>query len=297
MGRLIIKAFAKINLALDVLGRRDDGFHEVEMIMHGINLFDQIEIAPSNEDGIHLVCSSPETGPVKDNLAYRAAQLIQQEFGLKTGLTLVIKKNIPVAAGLAGGSADGAAVLLGLNELFDLKLTKEKLLDLAARLGSDVPFCLNPLAAVARGRGELLTDVPCGEVLWLVLLKPPFGVSTEHVYQNLSNVLIEARPDIPGILKSLAEHKLPKAYQKMANVLEYSTFGLYPELLSQARELKGLGVQRVMMTGSGPTLMAFTEGEMQARQLAASWSKKDWDVIVTRTLQREDLEERMTIYE
>ncbi len=297
MKKVKIKAYAKINLALDVLGLLDDGYHEVEMIMQGIDLYDQIEIALTPKVGIHLVCSGADLGPVEENLAYKAARLLLTENGIKTGLNLKIKKNIPVAAGLAGGSTDGAAVLLGLNQLLDLQLSRDKLHHLAARLGSDVPFCLYPTTALARGRGELLSAVPSPKDMWMVLFKPEYGVSTAIVYKNLSKVLVENRPDIMGLLGSLAESNLEKAYQQMANVLEYSTFDLYPQLREQARKIEGLGAKRVMMTGSGPTLVAYTGSKEEALELAGRWFPKDWRIIVTRTINEKDLQGRMKIDE
>jgi len=297
MRKIAVKSYAKINLALDVLGKRPDGYHQVEMIMQGIDLWDRVEVSRTSRPGIELVCPYPETGPAGENLAYRAALLLAQATGIQPGIRIEIQKKIPVAAGLAGGSADGAAVLLALNELYQLGLGSEKLQDLAGQLGSDVPFCLWPATALAQGRGEQLTGLPALPSIWLVLFKPSYGVSTAQVYQNLHNVRIYKRPDIPGIMTGLKEGKLDRILQGMGNVLEYSTFALHPELQEQVSRIKKLGALRVMMTGSGPTLMAFTQGEEEARQLAEKWERQDWTVMVARTLEERDLQERVELYE
>ncbi len=297
MKRIVIKAYAKINLALDVLNERPDGYHEVEMILQGINLYDVIELTVVPEAGIYVECPYPELGDPEENLAYKAADLLRQETGFRQGVRIIIKKNIPVAAGLGGGSSDAAAVLVGLNRLLGLALTREMLLELAGQLGSDVPFCLWPATAVARGRGELLTEVSSPEPLWLVLCKPPYGVSTARAYRNLHNVEILKRPDITGLLADLTQNNFPEAYNKMVNVLEYSTFALFPELQRQAGELKDLGACHVMISGSGPTLLAFVSGEEEAIKIVQEWPRKDWFVTVTRSLRLADLQERMEIYE
>jgi len=297
MQRITVKAFAKINLALDVLGLRNDGYHQVQMVMQGINLYDEVKIELITKPELRLDCSSPELGPPEQNLAYRAAWLLLTRQGLRQGVHIQLIKKIPVAAGLAGGSADGAAVLTGLNTLLDLNLRQEYLRGIAAELGSDVPFCLQPATALAEGRGELLTELPSPPELWLVLCKPPYGVSTGRVYQHLQQVKISRRPDIPELLAAIKGMDLPKLYLNMANVLEDSTFSLCPELPEEARRLEKLGAVRVLMTGSGPTLMAFVRGEEEARQLAERWPNKGWTVIVARTLSLGDLRERWEIYE
>jgi len=296
MASITVKAFAKINLALDVLGIRDDNFHEVEMVMQGINLYDELDLEVTSGSEIQLACPYPDTGPLTENLAYRAAKLLQVKYGFTQGIRITLRKNIPVAAGLAGGSADGAAVLLGLNALLALGLSLNTLRELASQLGSDVPFCLWPATAIARGRGELINEVHYSPTLWMVLCKPPYGVSTALVYQNLNNVSITRRPDIPSLLTALANKDLEQAYNKMTNVLEYSTFALHPDLHEQAQEIEKKGARRVIMAGSGPTLIAFTSGEAEALALAEKWQKPGWSIIVARTLEIRDLREREELY-
>lgn len=289
MEKIKIKAYAKINLTLDVIGRRSDGYHEVAMIMQGILLHDDIYISRNNFGATTLTCSKPELGDAEDNLAFKAVKLIARDFPAVGSVGINLKKRIPVAAGLGGGSADAAAVLLGLNKMFDLKLSLQTLTTYAQQLGSDVPFCLQPLTALAEGRGEVITPMPECPVLNLVLFKPPFGVSTRKVYENLHRVRIGSHPSWYNMARALHEYNQNKVIALTGNVLEFSTFDLHPELKSYAQKLAGLGFTKVMMSGSGPTLLGFADSETQARILAESWNRPGWEVIATRTLTAEDL--------
>lgn len=291
MDNIKIKAHAKINLTLDVLGKRPDGFHEVAMIMQGILLHDLVKLTKVNEGVITLTCSKPELGEPQDNLAYKAARLLAKDYPRTGNVQIHLDKVIPIAAGLGGGSSDAAAVLVGLNTLFDLKLPLHTLSDYAAQLGSDVPFCLRPLTALAQGRGEVITPWMECPVLWVVLFKPPFGVSTKEAYANLHRVKIEHRPSWENMAQAIRKNNPDGVIQAMGNVLEYSTYNLHPELREFALEIAGLGPGRVMMSGSGPTLLAFFRDEREARTLAHSWQRPGWDVIVTRTITEKDLVE------
>jgi 4-diphosphocytidyl-2-C-methyl-D-erythritol kinase len=287
---LKLKAYAKINLTLDVLGKRPDGFHEVATVIQGILLHDIIKLTRGNEGTIKLTCSESELGEPQDNLAHKAARLLAKDFPQAGNIRIHLEKKIPIAAGLGGGSSDAAAVLLGLNKLFDLKLPFKTLADYAGQLGSDVPFCLHPLTALAQGRGEIITPWREGPVLWLVLFKPPFSVSTKKVYANLHKVKIESRPSWENMAEALRNNQ-DAVIKTMGNALEYSTFALYPELRTFALEIAGLGFKRIMMAGSGPTLLGFANSEKEAQMLASSWGKRGWDIIVTRTLTGGDLTE------
>lgn len=297
MQRVTIKAFAKINLTLDVLGKRPDGYHEVIMIMQGISVYDFIDIKKTECLGIELHCDAVdlETGP--SNLAYQAAMLLAKDFPQIKGVEIDLKKGIPIAAGLGGGSSDGAAVLIAMNELFDLELSLEELRNYGAQLGSDVPFCLQPLTALAKGRGEQIEELSTPHTLWMVLAKPPFGVSTKKVYDHLNHVKILERPDIKAAIDALKEQNVHKLNRTMANVLEYATYDLYPELKKWANEIFNLGAMKVMMSGSGPTLIAFCDSEENALKIASLWVKPDWKIFVTRTLNEGDLNGRVEFYE
>jgi len=287
-----IKAYAKLNLALDVLGTRSDGYHEVEMIMQGLSLHDVL-VVTGQEEGISLTCSTDklEGGPA--NLAWQAAELLRRDFDEIRGVKISLTKNIPLAAGLAGGSADAAAVLLALDEIYGLRLGREKLLAYAARLGSDVPFCLLPLTALACGRGEKISMLPSGPRLWMALAKPPFGVSTKEAYRRLDEVAVAERPDLRLALSALAAKNCSALYKAMGNVLEYAAFDLYPDLREWSRLLIKLGAVKVLMSGSGPTLAAFCENRRAAERLAEKWPDSDWEIIICRTIKDEDLSKRI----
>lgn len=296
MRRVVLKAFAKINLTLDVLGLRPDNYHQVEMIMQGIDLYDLITIEKIDDPGIHLNCSCKEL-ETKENLAYRAVQLLKEEFPQVEGIKISLQKAIPVAAGLAGGSTDAAGVLLGLNEIFALQLTGEQLQDFAGLLGSDIPFCLDPQTTLAQGRGEVLTKLPPCPELWMTLVKPPFGVSTKEVYTFFDNIKVLKRPNLESAVKALENKQKAELFSTMENVLEEATFQLYPQMKQWAEKLKAMGALKVLMSGSGPTLLAFTENEHQARQLAEQWNESNWKVLIARTIGLEDVKERMVVYD
>jgi len=228
MRKIVLKAFGKINLTLDVLGKREDGYHELETLFRGIHLYDIVSLE-RRERGIQLECDDEELSAGPDNLAYKAAELLMRDFPQVTGVTIQLVKRIPVSAGLAGGSTDAAAVLIGVNRLFGLELTKEQLSVYAAAIGSDVPFCLYPLSAVGRGRGELLTEASEGPAMWIVLVKPPFGLSTGEIYEHLENVDIAQRPNLEEVLRGMEEKgPAPESIKIWAMVLEYSAFDLQP---------------------------------------------------------------------
>lgn len=296
MRRVVLKAFAKINLTLDVLGLREDNYHEVEMIMQGINLYDLIKIDKIAEPGIYFTCEYKELSG-RDNLVYRAAQLLKEKFPQVEGIKISLQKAIPVAAGLAGGSTDAAAVLLGLNELFALQLSRGELQAIAGLLGSDIPFCIYPQTTLAQGRGEVLTELlPCPE-LWMTLVKPPFGVATKEVYNYFDNITVCKRPSLKNAVAAIEKRRTAELFSSMENVLEGATFQLYPQMRKWVEKLKMLGALKVLMSGSGPTMLAFSENEEKARHLAQQWEEPDWDVLVVRTLMPEDIEERMVVYE
>jgi 4-diphosphocytidyl-2-C-methyl-D-erythritol kinase len=293
MQKILLKAYGKINLTLDVLEKRPDGYHEIETLFRGIHLYDIVSLE-RQAWGIQLECSEKSLeGP--DNLAFQAASLLQRDFPQIQGVTIRLFKRIPIAAGLAGGSADAAAVLIGMNRLFKLNLSRQQLHHYAAQLGADIPFCLYPLSAIGRGKGEELTPVPEGPPIWLVLVKPPFGLFTQEVYEHLSKVDIPARPDLSGVLEGLERQDYPKIFQNLGNVLAYSAFELQPKLQEWQQEL-AQKAEQVMMTGSGPTLVAFFSNEEAARKLAALWTQPRWEVLLSRTLSKEELESRMVFY-
>ncbi len=283
MNQVVEAAHAKINLTLNVIRRREDGYHEVEMVMQSLELADIVRLRQV-ESGIRLKTSSAQIPAGKDNLAWRAAQLMFGRFECTGGLEIQLEKRIPVAAGLAGGSTDAAAVMRGINRLWGLQQSTEALCELGARLGSDVPFCVRGGTALARGRGELLTGLPDCPPLWLVLVKPPLGVSTAEVYGNLRLDRIGERPDNEKMIEALAEKRPGSIAAALGNVLEEVTVQMVPQVQGIKQELLRAGAVNAMMSGSGPTVFAIAEDENHARTLAKVFEHKEYTVIVTRTI-------------
>lgn len=264
---LRLNAHAKINLTLDVLSRRPDGYHEVEMIMQSIALHDTLEMEPAPKDIVLTVSGLPVTAN-QDNLVLKAARLLQQQAGIETGAAIHLHKEIPVAAGLAGGSTDAAAALKGLNQLWDLGLHEDQLLKLAARLGADVSFCLMGGTAIARGVGEILTPLPPAPAFGVVLVKPAFGVSTAEVYGGLDLANLGPRPDTRAMIEALHKGDIERVSRELCNVLESVTLKLHPELHSIKERMQKAGCQGVLMSGSGPTIFGLTTDQEAAADIA-----------------------------
>ncbi len=271
MERLTKVAKAKINLGLDVLKERPDGYHELEMVMQSISLCDTLTLEKKKTPGIRLdVQVSPELSsdaipPGDDNLAFRAADLLMREFSLKEGLSICLEKKIPPAAGLGGGSADAAAVLLGVNELFDLKLTKEELMKRGLTLGADVPYCILGGTALAKGVGEKLTPLQKAPRAYVLLAKPPQSISTAYVYQHLRLDRKMSRPDIEQQIRSICKGDLKGMTDAMGNVLEQVSVPLAPVIGRIKERMKKLGALGAQMSGSGPTVFGLFDTEEKAR--------------------------------
>lgn len=264
---LRLNAHAKINLTLDVLSRRPDGYHEVEMIMQSIALHDTLEMEFEPKE-IVLTVSGVRVTAGQDNLVLRAARLLQQQAGPEAGARIHLHKEIPVAAGLAGGSTDAAAALRGLNRLWNLGLGNEQLVRLAAQLGADVSFCLTGGTAVARGIGEILTPLPPVPAFGVVLVKPAFGVSTAVVYRGLDLADLGRRPDTPAMVDALQKGDLDLVARNLCNVLESVTLKLHPELQTIKKRLQEAGCRGVLMSGSGPTVFGLTADQKTAGEIA-----------------------------
>jgi 4-diphosphocytidyl-2-C-methyl-D-erythritol kinase len=255
------KALAKINLGLDVVGVRDDGYHFVEMVMESINLYDQVRIRTSKELGVRVKTNLYYLPTNSKNIAYQAATMLLEEFQIKIGLDISLKKHIPVAAGLAGGSSNGAAVLKGVNRLLDLGLDKEELMKRGLQLGADVPYCLMGGCALATGIGEKLKALPPLPTCYILLVKLPFSVSTKDVYKEVDNIEILKPPRIDKIIEGLKEKSLKKVASHMGNVLEEVTISKYPRIQMVKEELLKLGAIGALMSGSGPTVFGLFEGK------------------------------------
>ncbi len=249
-----IKARAKINLTLDVLGRRENGYHDVEMIMQQINLYDIVTIRVIDSKELVLSCSDAFL-PVDDkNIAYKAAELMIETFDIACGFEIHIEKNIPIAAGLAGGSTNAAAVIKGIDALCHLNLDLEMMQRLGFKLGADVPFCFLEGCAVARGLGEILTPIKGFEHAWMVLVKPNFGVSTKDVYTGLKLEAIKVHPRTDDMILALENQNRKAILSGLSNVLETVTLELYPKVSEVKALLCSYGADGVLMSGSGPTV-------------------------------------------
>lgn len=272
-----LRAYGKINLGLDVTGRRPDGYHEVRMVMQNVSLYDRIKIGTRRASGIGIWTNLPflPTGP--DNLVYRAAKLLMDEFGIEEGVSISLYKKIPVSAGMAGGSSDAAAVLVGVNRLFKLGLSKKMLMERGVKLGADVPYCIMRGTALAEGIGERLTPLASMPECFLLLAKPPVSVSTKFVYGNLKADCLPFHPDIDGILKGLERKDLHGIASCMGNVLETVTIPVHPQIQSIKDLMKENGALAALMSGSGPTVFGIfkereaalaAEREIRDRRLA-----------------------------
>ena len=257
-----LRAYGKINLGLDVTGKRPDGYHEVRMVMQNVSLYDSVRIGMRRAPGIGVRTNLPflPTGP--DNLVHRAAKLLMDEFGIEEGISISLYKKIPVAAGMAGGSSDAAAVLVGMNRMFRLGLSKKKLMERGVKLGADVPYCIMRGTALAEGIGERLTPLPSMPECVLLLAKPPVSVSTRFVYGNLKADSLPSHPDIYGILGGLERRDLAGIASCLGNVLETVTIPAYPMIQEIKDQMKAAGALAALMSGSGPTVFGiFTERE------------------------------------
>ena len=270
-----LRALAKINLGLDVVGKRDDGYHEVRMIMQTVNLYDRIEMDRTEDGVIRTETNLPFVPDGEGNLAWRAAKLLLDEKGIKDGVTIKIRKYIPVAAGMAGGSTDAAAVLVGVNRMFDLGFTKKELMERGVKLGADVPYCIMKGTALSEGIGEKLTALAPMPDCYILLAKPPIAVSTKMVYENLHANELEKHPDIDGMMMALEEQSLQGITERMENVLETVTQVRYPVIAEIKACMKECGAMNSLMSGSGPTVFGiFTEKEKAEKAADAIRSRK-----------------------
>ncbi|WP_413789075.1 4-(cytidine 5'-diphospho)-2-C-methyl-D-erythritol kinase [Bacillus kandeliae] len=262
----MMKAPAKINLTLDVLYKRDDGYHEVEMIMTTVDLADRIELEPLSGDKIRIISHNRFVPDDSRNLAYQAAQLLKDRFNVRSGVAIGIEKVIPVAAGLAGGSSDAAATLKGLNQLWNLGLSLDELAEIGAEIGSDVSFCVYGGTALAKGRGEKIQHLPAPPNCWVVLAKPTIGVSTAEVYKNLKLEGLK-RPDTKAMLEAIHTQDYASVCTNVGNVLESVTLKLYPEVALIKEQMERFGADAVLMSGSGPTVFGLIQHDSRMHRV------------------------------
>ena len=274
MREIKLKARAKINLGLDVVRKREDGYHEVRMIMQMINLYDKITMRRITESEIRVTTNLPYLPVNEDNLVYRAAKLLMDEFQVTEGVEIELQKYIPVAAGMAGGSSDAAAVMVGINRIFHLGLTKKQLMERGVKIGADVPFCIMRGTALAEGIGEVLTPLPAMPHCSLVIAKPKIHVSTKFVYGNLKANELKEHPDIDGQVQALREGSLEQLVAKMGNVLETVTVSAYPVIDEIKKTMLKNDAMGAMMSGSGPTVFGVFEREERAQEVCRLLKKE-----------------------
>lgn len=268
MNQVVIKAMAKVNLGLDVLRRLENGYHEVKMVMQTVDLYDELTLRKEDGNGIVITSNTGELPLDEDNLIYKAAKLIFEQVGQRHGVSIYLNKNIPIAAGMAGGSTDAAATLLALNKLFDFGLSKEELAEIGVKIGADVPYCIYGGTCLSEGIGEILTRLPDAPDCFIVIAKPEIGVSTKYVYENLHIETVKEHPDMNGMVEAIKSGSLKGITDKMGNVLETVTIKRYPEIDTMKQCLLDNGAENALMSGSGPTVFGiFTKQETARKAL------------------------------
>ncbi len=265
MNSIRLKARAKINLGLDIIGVRGDGYHEVRMVMQTIGLYDDIYIEKTREQTVELMTNLSFLPTNENNLMVKAAQLLMEEFDITSGIRMRLNKFIPVAAGLAGGSSDAAAVLFGMNRMFDLGLSMRELMKRGVKIGADVPYCIMRGTALAEGIGEKLTKLPAMPRCSVLVAKPAINVSTRMVYEAFDKTEITEHPDIDGILAALERGQLCDVAAHMGNILEQVTIPMYPVIASIRHDMLEHGAIQAMMSGSGPTVFGLFHEEKDAK--------------------------------
>jgi 4-diphosphocytidyl-2-C-methyl-D-erythritol kinase len=261
------KAPAKINLLLDVLRKRSDGYHDMEMVMTTIDLADRIIVTKSSDHEIYVESNSGMIPRDERNLAYRAGDLLKRKLGVREGARILITKNIPVAAGLAGGSSDAATTLRALNRLWNTGLTNNELAEIGIEIGSDIPFCIYGNTAIVKGRGECVTPIPSLPLCWIVLAKPTHGVSTGDVFQLLEADRIEHHPDVNGMVQAIKHGDYDGITKNLGNVLESVTMELCPEVQKIKEKMIQFGADGALMSGSGPTIYGLVQKESRVRRI------------------------------
>jgi 4-diphosphocytidyl-2-C-methyl-D-erythritol kinase len=276
MNSLITKAYAKINLGLDVLRRREDGYHDLRMIMQSVDLYDLITIVKSPTRSIHVESNLPYLPVDGRNIVYRAAQMFRDRFKLREGVNITIEKNIPVAAGLAGGSSDAAATLCALNKIYQIGLSTADLMKMGVKLGADVPYCIMMGTALSEGIGEILTPLNPMPDCDILLVKPDVSVSTKYVYTNLKLTPYMKHPDITSMRKAIEKGNLQELTKHMDNMLETVTIAKYPIISQIKQRMCELGALTALMSGSGPTVFGIYANPSLAQDAYEHFKKSDF---------------------
>ncbi|WP_417192485.1 4-(cytidine 5'-diphospho)-2-C-methyl-D-erythritol kinase [Blautia sp.] len=285
-----LRARAKINLGLDILGKRDDGYHEVRMLMQTIQMYDLLDIRRKSSPGITLTTNLLYVPSDERNLVYKAAKLLMDEFAIQEGISMKLTKSIPVAAGMAGGSSDAAAAFVGVNKMFHLGLSEQELMERAVQIGADVPYCIMRGTALAEGIGEKLTRLPQLPKCYILVGKPAVNVSTKLAYENLDLQNMGAHPDIDGMISDIENGDLYTMVSRMGNVFEPGIIGKYPVIQEIKDLMEAHGALKAMMSGSGPTVFGIFDDKNKmkaaARVLRSSHLAKT--VFATEVFNRKD---------
>lgn len=284
MDKLYMKAMGKINLSLDVVGKRPDGYHDLKMIMQTVELHDDVYISKA-DSGISVMCDHSLVPEGESNIACKAAKALCEYTGINMGVHISINKNIPVAAGMAGGSSDAAAVLKGMNQLFSLGLNMDVLKEIGNKLGADVPYCLCGGTMLAEGTGNILTSLAPFNGVNLVLAKPKIEVSTAWVFKNYVNTDVKMRPDTDLLINAIKHGNIKAVGENMANVLESVTIKAYPVIEEIKKELTAYGASGSLMSGSGPTVFGIFEDFGNAQKAYLKMSENcNLDCYLTKTI-------------
>jgi len=259
-----LKAYAKINLGLDVVRRLPNGYHEVKMVMQNVGIYDELTLTKQSE-GIRVTTDTTELPTDENNLIYKAAKLMFTEYNIKEGVCIHLTKNIPIAAGMAGGSTDAAATMKGINELFGLQVPLEHLMELGVRIGADVPYCILGGTALAEGIGEKLTKLSPIPHCHILVAKPDINVSTKFVYEHLDAEGVKHHPDIDGMVNAIKKEQLDGILERMENVLETVTIPAHPVIAIIKEKMLEFGADNSLMSGSGPTVFGIYTDETKAK--------------------------------
>ena len=278
-----IKAYAKINIALDVVGKREDGYHLLKMIMQTVDLYDVIEITKIDSD-IKLICNKPYVPIDERNLAYKAAKLFKETYNIEDCVSINLTKNIPVSAGMAGGSTDAAGVLKLMNRIFNINASDEELRALGLKLGADVPYCINGGTALCEGIGEKITQLKPFNDKIVVIVKPPFGVSTKEVYKDFDLSKVIFHPRTEDIIRAMENDDIHFVSNNMKNLLENVTLRKHRVILNIKESMRSYDALGTMMSGSGPTVFAFFDDMLKAQICYDEMKKKYKDVFLSRTI-------------
>lgn len=269
MDKIELRALGKINLGLDILGRRENGYHDVRMVMQTVYIYDRVILKKTKKTEITIDTNLKFLPVNENNIAYKAAQMMREEFHIKEGVHISLEKHIPVAAGMAGGSADAAAVLYGMNLLFSLGLSEEELKKRGVKLGADVPYCIMRGTVLAEGIGEKLSPLPPMPKCYILIAKPPISVSTQTAYEKFDALEEVEHPDIDGIIEGLNHQDLHKIAASMGNVLEDVTEEEAPQIKEIKKIMMESGALGAMMSGSGPTVFGIFNHRSKAKAAAA----------------------------